>query len=281
MLKLRARSAALFGFIVAAAICGFAPQSAQAGNIYTLQCSWCTTVNDFKGQAGFAAAQRGHGGTFQVVGGDNALSAYIRVSGQHATTCDSNGECRSYFRVLSMTSVTSGGSPAGTAADLSRNDAEIFGTSRPQRIPPIALPTAYQSSIINSLDEEIGPGINAALVAKGINPGSIPVGTVVKVMFADGTSATFIKISGSSSLQWEWTGDAWDANGNPINRNGTPKTNPNVGGFFGGSAEGSFVDREGANVVYSMTTSSKCIKIVTISVNGIRWGSWLGWTSCP
>ena len=141
MLSLRTRSVTLVAILLTASICGFAPQSAQAGNIWTLQCPNCLTVNDFRASAGFAAAERGWGGTFLVIGMNNPVSAYIRVSGTRATSCDPNGECRSYFKVLTMNSVTSGGSPAGSASDLARNDAEIFGTSRPQRIRPVRLPT--------------------------------------------------------------------------------------------------------------------------------------------
>lgn len=280
MISVRARSTTLCWILLAAAVWLFVPHAAEAGNIYVLQCPHCLSVNDFKAAAGAAAAQRGWGGTFLVIGVNNPYSAYIRVSGQRATTCGPHGECQSYFRVMSIASVTSGGSPAGSTEDLARNDAEVFGTSRPQRIPPVQVPSEYQSSIINSLDEEIGPGISAALVARGINPGQLPVGTVVTVKFDDGTSATFKKVS-NSTLMWEWTGHAWDEDGNPIHRDGSPKSNTNAPGLSGGSAEYSFRDREGANVVYTMTTSTKCITIVSISWNGVRWGTWMGYTSCP
>ncbi|MEO8019565.1 MAG: hypothetical protein ABI769_17275 [Pseudomonadota bacterium] len=250
---------------------------ARAGNIYVVDCTTCTTIDNFKSWAGYTAAQRGIAGTYLVIG--PTLSAYIRVAGQRATTCTPNGECTSYLKILSLQSISSGGANAPTDSDLANNDTELFGTTRVDKLPPVTLPENYQTSIVNSYDEEIGPGISFALVQLNINPGTVRIGTEVTVKFKDGTKATFRKISNSTEM-WIWTGKAWDKDGNPINRDGSPKTNPNPpGGGFGGSVETNVPNRDGSNVVYTMTTSTKCLFRVGIFWHGV-WGYWYGWLNC-
>src|SRR5690348_12802788 len=155
------------------------------------------------------------------------------------------------------------GSGPPTDSDLANNDAELFGT-RVDKIPPISEPESYAGTIINMSDEEVGPGISSALGKLGINAGTIRIGTIVTVTFKDGTKAKFMKISNSTEM-WRWTGEAWDKDGNPINRDGSLKTNPNAaGGGYGGSVETNVPTRDGSNVVYTMTTSTKCLYHVQI-----------------
>ena len=99
-------------------------------------------------------------------------------------------------------------------------------------------PDEYAGSFINSTEEEVVPGIGAALLAKGIDPGSIAVGTLITVTFSDGTTAQYIKASSTSSYQWTWTGVAHNKAGQLIRRDGSVIANPNTTGDGGGTYNG-------------------------------------------
>lgn len=137
--------------------------------------------------------------------------------------------------------------------DLEKIDETLFANARAKPLPPVNLSETYASSFINSIDEEVIPGISQAILAKGINPASLPVGTIVLVVFPDGTKATFVKVNASGSVQWEWAGRAWNAEGKPITRNGALKT----GGVTGASGDGQVNVQTGA-VHYALTAGQSC-----------------------
>lgn len=268
------------GLLMAMVGLGTHAPEARAGNVYILDCPNCLTVNDFKVLAGTTAAQRMMGGVYVIVGVNNAVTGHIRVTGQIATTCTPDGECRAYYKIGTITSITSGGAAANTQADLYRNDTELFGTTRVEKIPPIEIDPDRASSIVNNDMNVVVGAIGHALGQMNINPATIPTNTVIKVKFADGTSATFMKLGGFGSVQWQWTGEAWDKDGNRINLDGSAYgSNPNTAGGSGGSVGMSFPGRAGGTIIYSMSTSSKCLIKVTVTWNG-RTGTWYGWTNC-
>lgn len=257
----------------------FLPTEAQAGNVYILDCAHCATVDDFKIFAGVTAAQRQQGGVYIIVGRNQPVTGHVRVVGQAATTCTPNGECQQYFRILSITSITSAGAPASSVEDLYNNDKELFGASRVEKLPRMTIDPDYASSFIGASDAEVISGIQRAFIQHNILPSSVATSTIVTFYFSDGTSAQFKKITKLGSAQWEWTGKAWDADGNPIERDGDPIANSNTPGSSGGAVGLSIPDRFGAHIIYSMTTSSKCLIQISITWNG-RTDSFRYWTSC-
>jgi hypothetical protein len=213
---------------------------ANATGVFLGQCDTCATLQDFQWSAQQAALQRGTlgqvepgVGTFVVINRVNPKSAIVKVWGQRVQTCDAHGECR-YRLIITDSQVVGESGGAALEEDLERTDETLFANARAKPMPPVNLSPNYASSFINSLDEEVGPGIPQAIAAKGINPVFLPVGTIVMVVFADGTKATFKKVTQLGSDQWVWTGQAWDAQGRPIRRDGTPK----AGGVAGASSAG-------------------------------------------
>lgn len=128
----------------------------------------------------------------------------------------------------------------------------VFGVKRSNPII-VRMPSNYATSFSGSLDEEIIPGIGQGLIAMGINPAFIEVGTVITVKFDDGTTAQYVKMSPMSTYQWTWNGVAHNAQGKRINRNGSLVGNPNSGGAGGGEARST----RGANT-FRMMGSGQC-----------------------
>ena len=149
---------------------------------------------------------------------------------------------------------------AALEADLQGTDEALFANARAKPMPPVNLSPDYASSFINSLDEEVGPGIPQAIAAKGINPVFLPVGTIVMVVFEDGSKATYRRVSLIGSIQWVWTGQAWDAQGRPIHRNGTLKG----GGVAAASSAGS-VSTNTPTSVFMLLATQYCQVTTNIS----------------
>ena len=209
----------------------------------------------------------------------------MRVVGRPSSVCEQWPDCE--FRLLNAygTVVTESGSPTVGTGDLERIDEQLFTVNRATRVPPIDLPPNYQSSFISSLDEEVAPGISYALGIKGVNVALLPTGTRVVVTFSDGTRAVYIKI-GNSTVMWEWTGLAWNANGQRIHRDGSPVDNPSSAGFGGGIADvfGIGVSSIGGSSAmdfrYELAGLSACRSSLSLYVNGVQVWSIVTYQPC-
>jgi hypothetical protein len=225
-------------------MCGPAP--AINGDTWVLSCACATTAN-FAQAAGAAAKDNGFGGTYLVMSTTNFTSAYISVQGGFVFQ---QGE--TFWKVSSKYPVDESGNSLAANTETQNQsyfaalDETVFGADRTGLaaagggLPAqINLSPTYQSSFINSIDEEIGPGIDAALASLGINWASSPLikeGIVVTVLFPDKTKAQFVKYNGKMSDHWVWNGKAWNKDGKLILRDGTLHTNGNTGGSGGGTA---------------------------------------------
>lgn len=158
-----------------------------------------------------------------------------------------------------------------------------FGTRRSAPILPIDVPTEYGGSYINNaaLLEDTNSAIaNVLYIVRGLNPANVPVGTVVTVVWADGTTARFKRVSAMGSYQWAYVeGTARNADGDPIDQNGNVLSNPNSSGTGGGEAHNTRNFSSG-NYEYAAFGNSRCTTSTTISVNGIRRSTWKGTVPC-
>lgn len=172
-------------------------------------------------------------GTYVVMSQDYARTAFVQVTGTVKTRMR-EGLPETYLANVVGTPVNSSGGPVASDDEFDQLDGVMFGASRTTTITGVVVPSNYAASFIGSLEEEVVPGIGQGVVAKGINPGSIPVGTVITVTFSDGTTAQYVKASNFSTYQWVWNGVAHDAQGRRIDRSGAPVGNSNRGDNGGG-----------------------------------------------
>jgi hypothetical protein len=119
-------------------------------------------------------------------------------------------------------------------------DAVVIGTDRTQpNIIHFTAPGSNVHSFINSDDDVISGMLNDPVLDLLAGTTNVKQGYVSKVFFPDGTSAEYILVTPTGTplflRQWKWNGVAWDAGGNLINKNGTPKSNTNSGGNTTGS----------------------------------------------
>jgi hypothetical protein len=266
-------TAALLG----SAVLTFGAGTANATGVFLAQCDTCLTLADFEtsaAQAAYARGTLGGGvaglGTYVIVNRVNPKSAIVMVSGRRVQSCDSHGECRYRLVITGVRAINETGGSA-LAEDLQKTDETLFANTRATPLPPVNLSETYASSFIGSIDEEVGPGIPLAIAAKGINPVFLPVGTVVMVVFPDGTKATFIKVTAMGSDQWRWTGKAWNAQGRPINRNGSPK----AGGVAGASGGGQ-VNTNTFAASFALVASQSCQMSTSIHdpAGGVTYTVW-------
>lgn len=172
--------------------------------------------------------------TYVVVSTSTPLSSYVKVTGHY------KGSEEPIWVVGASTPIDSSGNSLAANTESANEsyfaslDQVLFGANRsaPQTV---TVSTDYASSFINSLEEEVVPGIGNALIQLGVNPATISVGTLITVKFSDGTTAQYIKISSTSSYQWPWTGIAHNSSGLLINRDGSLVVNPNTIGNGSGS----------------------------------------------
>jgi hypothetical protein len=105
----------------------------------------------------------------------------------------------------------------------------------------VQIPSAYGTSPIGNevWDVDANTGINVALGNLGVNAGSLPAGTLVTVVWPDGTTAQFLRTNSVPSILWVYVpGSMRDKNGNPITPvSGTMVNNPNTSGSGSGSAQ--------------------------------------------
>lgn len=111
------------------------------------------------------------------------------------------------------------GSPA-TESDLSDIDDQIYVVSRKNQVGTVVLPNDESTPAFEgSLDEYLTSPIQQRLVAMNPNNVYLSSGTVVTVKFPNGVTANFIKTCQCSDM-WHWTGEAWDAQGRRVYRDG-------------------------------------------------------------
>lgn len=216
-----------------------AADSGYALNGYTyISVCPCVVSTDYINAATLQAQQVVKAGNYTVVSSSGSATAIIQVQGN----LNRLGNGRVVLDVYSAVPVNSSGiSLAGESeseleAYFASYDQVLVGTSRSNPLQ-VNEPSYYTTTFINSQDVEVGPGIDQALAAQGVNWNSLSLGTTVTVVFPDGTKAIYIKFQVEYTDHWQWTGVAWDKNGNRINRAGQVQKNPNTSGGGGGSVD--------------------------------------------
>ena len=194
------------------------------------------------------------------------MTAYMQVAGSYGLLYG-----QPYFYPTTVTPISaSGASLAGESeASLESNygalDVGLFGSRTNPKV--VNEPPAYSGSIINSDDAEVGPGIDNALAAQGINWAELPVGFVITVNFQDGTSAQFIKTS-NLSYHWVWTTVAHNKLKQPINRNGIVIQNTNTAGIGAGQIVAPGFGSDGTTVTFTVSPGNLCTAAVTVGWDG-------------
>lgn len=238
---------------------------ARNGFTYVLPCSNCQTTDQFIAAAQAEADNLSTSGIYEVVSSSQPSSAYIRVSGHWVTRA--GGE--TFWVITASVPVDSSNNSLAANSEgqnqsyFAALDQVIFGANR-SNPTAVTISPDYASSFINSLDEEVLPGIGNALISMGVNPASIEVGTVITVKFSDGTTAQYVKVSSTSSYQWQWNGIAHDSNGHLIDRNGHVLPNPNTAGDGGGDARVPGFGR-GAGIDWDLIDRGTCTTWTTVT----------------
>lgn len=243
------------------------PASALNGDIDVLSCA-CQTTSQFSAAAVQESNYNGWGGSYMVVSSTVGSSALMQVHGKHLI--DKNGN--DYWLASSADPLDdAGNSLAGQSESAQESyyqtfDQTTFGVNRsaPTKVNE---PPDYAGSFINSSEEEVIPGTGNALIHMGINPASIQPGTVITVVFEDGTTAQYVKVSNTATYQWTWNGIAHDKAGHRINRNGTLVSNPNTAGSGSGHAQVTGFG-SGSRWGFGVAGAPTCTFITTITVNG-------------
>lgn len=247
-----------------ASMCG--PALALNGNTRVISCA-CQTTTDFINAAKSDNLQQQQNLTYTAISYSTSTTAYIRVTGRYkgstepiwvvgaATPVDANGNS------------LSGNTEAQNQTYFAALDETIFGANRTlvaanKQPPTVNLSPDYEGSIINSDDAEIGPGIDSALSAKGILWSDLPSGTVVTVIFEDGTKAQFMKV-GQMTDHWVWNGQAWNKQGQRIDRQGNVLQNQNTSGSASGTANFTY-----GQVQYNFVWQALCTWEQTITIDG-------------
>jgi hypothetical protein len=241
---------------------------AAEGDIWIAPCDDCNTMTDFGSAALQEARAAVQTGLYVITSQNYPRTGYVRVTGSPGWVCDRFGECRYILRNAYARLVDESGTAVAISSDLDRIDEAIHGTSRAQRIPPLPMRPDHALSFIHSFDAELVPAINQALFVGGINWVSLPIGTKVIVVFADGTKAQFVKIC-QCTLAWAWTGKAWDAQGRRITRDGTVIPNPFGFGNGGGRVITRFIEPgTGRDIRFLFSGETLCRVSTRIQVNG-------------
>lgn len=241
-------------------------------DVWILPCANCSAVNDFRLAAMQAAASPAAPGLYIVSSQSMPRTAYVRVTGTPHQICDMDGVCSDYLGAIQATVIDETNTAVTGTGKLEEIDVQTFGLKRGAPLPTVTMNTAYASSFINTEDDGLmSPWINVELSLRGINVGLLYEGTLVMVKFADGTSAQFFKYCNCDDM-WHWTGRAWDAQGRPMNRDGTLKSNPNTSGSVRGS--GTFYSTEGSSMAqFRMGTDffgvqSNCLNKTEVWIDG-------------
>jgi len=268
LVQTTARRALLTTVGVIAALIGFSG-SAYAGYSEVLSCSTCVSSTDFMTAAKREASDAMVNGLFHVVSTRQASSAEIMVTGHFIT--QGGGETK--WVVQSTVPVdTSGNSLASNSeADLETYfnslDQMTFGSNRNSAVSNVNVPAEYQGTFVCSCDlEDMGAQVAGWISAQYHMIELLQVGTIVTLVFKDGSKAQFKKISASSTLRWQWNGRAWNSKGERINAQGEKIANTNIGGGAGSVDAPGFGDMQ--TVHWNLTDPGNCSFITTISIGG-------------
>lgn len=280
------RALAIVAGVSLGGICFF--NSADAGNavipyINVSNCLGCKLSTDFVSAATANAKGLGQPGTYIAVSSTNAETAFVQITGTTVSVKGPDGP------ELTLTDITStlidgsgnplaaGSSESTLESDFNNFDQVSFGTNRAGSIGYVTVPDDYQSSFINS-DLTDTAGQIPGWINNQYHTTQIPVGTVVTLVYTDGTKAQFIKISASGSIQFEWNQLAWKmVNGLPvlIHLDGSPVTNSNTSGTGAGSATATPVSGN-----FAMYGEALCVTSTSVTWGGVYQGSETHYVPC-
>lgn len=269
--------------VLVALIC-FA-DSAYAFNGFTavMGCQSCSSSTDFISAAVAEAGVQQGPGVYHVVSESQASSADIKVTGRWVTR--SGGE--TFFVPRAGTPLDQSGN---SLAAMSESDLETYfnsldqttyGRDRGGVVGNVNVPADYQRSFVCNCElEDMGAQVAGWISAQyHIVAETLKVGTIVTLVFSDGSKAQFQKISGTGTLRWQWNGKAWDAQGNRIDQNGNMVGNPNTSGAGAGEvAVPGFGAMSGVN--FDLLDQGSCTYITTITINGVEDGKWSNIAPC-
>jgi hypothetical protein len=207
---------------------------AATNDVFAIACPNAVHVADFT--TCVRLWEQGQGTIGMVVASSPtiAATAMVRVTGTFKLSCP-HGDC-SYVDGV-YTPLMPDGTVITTDAQLLTTDQTIYGTLRGEKgapTAPIKLPSEYGGSPIGNEAWSVDANTGINIVVS--NAAQLPIGTLVMVVWQDGTTATFVRTNSVPSLLWAYVpGSMKDKNGNPI----TPVTgvminNPKSGGSGGG-----------------------------------------------
>jgi hypothetical protein len=250
-------------------------------------CENCFTGEQFRAAAIQHAKMQIAAGTYLTVSGNNSRSAFVKVTGNVVNVCPATEPCYQELRNVTGTIVDSQGIPigggAGEGASLEYIDQQLFGTLRSDPIAQVTIPSDYGGSFINNdaLDADTSTAIMRVLtIDRGISPlsPSIKPGTIVTVVWADGTKAQFIRQSATATYQWKYVeGSARNANGQPIDRQGRVIGATPSGTGSGGSVN--YATSNGSSYVMA-SEAGFCLSRQRFFYNGQLYGEWVGIVRC-
>jgi hypothetical protein len=235
-------------------ICSTAPSFALNGLINVVGCSNCQTSADFAAAATAQAQSMVKVGLYVVTSTNFAETAFVRVNGTVRLQC-TGSPCTikigapSFLSNVTTTFVDASGnslagqSEASLQAAFLAIDQMLYANFRTQGKlgGPVKVPPTYGISPINNeaWDVDANTAANNVIATQtGINPASLPLGTLIMVTW-HGTTAQFIRTNSVPSVLWVYLpGSMKDKNGNPITPvSGARITNPNTTGSGSGSAD--------------------------------------------
>lgn len=212
---------------------------AAPNDVIAISCPSAVHVSQFSGCVHAYVISHGSTGLFVASSTTAPLSALVRSSGTWFQTC--GGFC--IWTGGTLTAIQMDGTPLTSDAQLTTIDQSMFAQLRTASAltAVILVPTDYGGSYINNsaLDEDTNSAISFVLyITRSINPNSVPIGTIVVVKWNDGTTAKFVRVSQSGSFQWAYMpGSARNAQGQPINPDGSIVANPHSTGTGAGSVD--------------------------------------------
>lgn len=260
------------------------PAMAINGYTYVSACG-CSTTADFVGAAKTVSASNHPAGvgsataTYTLISTTTARSAYIQITGQGVYSVQAHTIT---WVVTAATPVDSTGTSIASQTESAQEsfygtlDGTLLGMNRSGPLA-INVSDTYAASFINSIDEEVGPGIDLALAQLGIPWSGLPLNTPITVKFSDGTTAIYIKTNPSSD-HWQWSGIAHNKNNQLINRDGSLRSNPNTAGIGGGSVSVPGFG-PGAGLSWLIDGGDQCFASSYVTIDGQEYGS-SGWGPC-
>lgn len=258
-------SAVLWGLSVLSAL---DPQPAHALNGATraLTCQNCYTSGDFVAAGVAQAESEGLPGLYVVVGQTYARTGLIQVTGQ-VPSCGLS--CGEGLQNVSGVALGQDGSPLGSDSELNNIDVGLFGVDRSLPLEANVIPGcgAQQpgcgTSLATSSDAGIGLEIGDVLTAAGYTEADLPSVLSIVVVFQNGDIAVYTHNSSQNLYVWTYGGYAWNAQHQPIDRQGNVINNPNSAGSGGGGGNGT-----NGTSTYGFSDYSDCVFKTSVSLPG-------------